>query len=486
MNRRVPVLVVRPRPSRALGAYYRNLGITMLATHLQAAGMEPVLADLTFDSWQDSLGSGARAAAFSLYIDDFAEGARLAAEAGEAGIHSAVGGPHATLLGRDVLSATSAFTVIGVGDCLPAAVPVIARLAAGEPTGGPVIVGTPGMPAAMDSRDPDFALWPDDGRYFPVFPVEFSRGCRQHCPFCTDPVLRRGLAADPVGRTLATLRRLAAGRDPLWIRFTDSSLSSLGPDLDRLLDALITSRLPVQWSAYAYPHDITPGLAAKLAAAGCRALFLGIESLAPGVRVGKHHAKDPDIVARAVTLLRDQGIFSHGNFIIGLPGETTETVETTLDAIERIGFDSVGGGPFYLTPGSTFERLPGSHGITITDPQWKIRQHLNFYDPAHEYFRTATLTQAEIKSLASWFRREVENRHSACWNLSDYALLCWLSAGGTAAGLKNAWAAPPDTLTADETLVIGVLKEKAGVTPADPAGLVGATRRVASRQGAHQ
>lgn len=72
---RARVLVVRPEPSRPLGAFYRNLGLTMLATHLASAGMEPVLADLTFGSWASALGHGARAAAFSLYIDDFAEGA---------------------------------------------------------------------------------------------------------------------------------------------------------------------------------------------------------------------------------------------------------------------------------------------------------------------------------------------------------------------------------------------------------------------------
>ena len=40
--------------------------------------MEPVLADLTFGSYHAALTCGARTAAFSLYIDDFAEGARLA------------------------------------------------------------------------------------------------------------------------------------------------------------------------------------------------------------------------------------------------------------------------------------------------------------------------------------------------------------------------------------------------------------------------
>lgn len=84
MNR-PSVLVVRPRPSRPLGAFYRNLGLTMLATHLRASGMEPLLADLTFDSYHAGLTCGARTAAFSLYIDDFAEGVRLAMTHGRRG-----------------------------------------------------------------------------------------------------------------------------------------------------------------------------------------------------------------------------------------------------------------------------------------------------------------------------------------------------------------------------------------------------------------
>ena len=205
---RARVLVVRPEPSRPLGAFYRNLGLTMLATHLAAAGMEPVLADLTFGSWPAALGHGARAAAFSLYIDDFAEGARLAQAARDAGVLPAVGGPHATLLGPDVLKAAPAFAVAGIGDCLPEAMPAIASLAAGRAPDSPVVVTAGDGKARMDALAPDYSVWPDDGRYFPVFPVEFSRGCRQHCPFCTDPVLRGGLAVDPVQRTLGTLRAL--------------------------------------------------------------------------------------------------------------------------------------------------------------------------------------------------------------------------------------------------------------------------------------
>jgi radical SAM superfamily enzyme YgiQ (UPF0313 family) len=476
-----PVLVVRPQPSRGLGAFYRNLGLTMLATHARAQGLDAQLADLTFDSFTAALAGGAKVAAFSLYIDDFAEGARLAEAARHAGLATVVGGPHATLLGADVLAATSAFDIVGVGDCLPEAMPVIQNLARGVMPHSRIVVS--GAAAArMDTLAPDYSIWPDH-RYFPVFPVEFSRGCRQHCPFCTDPVLRRGLAVDPVERTLHTIRQLVASYGPIWVRFVDSSLSSLGPDLDRLLEELIAAALPVEWSAYAYPHDVTALLAERMARAGCRALFLGIESLARGVRVGKHHAKRPEEVSRAVDTLHDYGIFVHGNFIIGLPGETPATVEETLQGLARIRFDSVGGGPFYLTPGSTFERRPDSFGIRILDLDWRIRQHVNFYDAAHEYFATATLTQQQMKALAAGFRRRVQDRYLACWNLSDYALLCWLSVGGTTAELVRMWQQPSHELTADEQLVIDVLKEKTGTaSPGHAAAFVTTTRKLATRR----
>jgi anaerobic magnesium-protoporphyrin IX monomethyl ester cyclase len=474
------VLIVRPQPSRGLGAFYRNLGLTMAASHVQARGMRAQLLDLSFDHLEDA-NPEARAALFSLYIDDFSAGIAAAAELRDVSpkLTTFVGGPHVTLLGQESLQLSDAFDVIGVGDCLPNAMPAVSAAAYGQDKPRGLIIAGPDQAARMDSLAPDYRIWPDD-RYFPVFPLEASRGCRQRCPFCTDPVIRRGLALSPASRAMSTIRSLVADHGPVCLRFVDSSMSSLGDSLQELLDALIEAELPVRWSAYAYPHDITQQLAGKLAKAGCIGLFLGIESLADGVRVGKHHTKNPDEVARAVDALHANGIFVHGNFIIGLPGETAATVEQTLNAIPAIGFDSVGGGPFYLTPGSTFERSAGRFGIEVTDPAWRLRQHVNFYDSQHEYFRTATLTQPQIRELARWFRQEIETQGKSCWNLSDYAAICWLSVGGNLTDLAILWRRCESDLSPEQQHVISVLKEKTDAgSVADAAGFVELTRRVA-------
>lgn len=476
-----PVLIIRPQPSRGLGAFYRNLGLTMVATYAQSAGLEPQLLDLSFEEL-DQADQTARAALFSLYINDFAAGMAAATSLHDSnpGIRTFVGGPHVTLLGEQSFDLGAVLDVICAGDCLPEAMPLIRRAALGLLEPGKRLVASRDRAARVDAHAPDYWIWPDD-RYFPVFPVEISRGCRQRCPFCTDPVIRRGLAIGPVNQAVDTLQSIAAEHGRACVRFVDSSLSSLGESLDELLDLLARADLPIRWSAYAYPHDITSELAAKLARAGCIALFLGIESLADGVRVGKHHTKNPDEVSRAVDALHEHRIFVHGNFIVGLPGETPSTVEQTLNAISNVGFDSVGGGPFYLTPGSTFERSAGRFGIEITDPAWRVRQHLNFYESDYQYFRTATLTQPQIRTLATQFRQEIESRGTACWNLSDYAAICWMSVGGDLTDLTQLWRCPESMLSVDQQQVISVLKEKSATASAtDAACFVQLTSRVAA------
>jgi len=481
-------VIVRPEPSRGLGAFYRNLGITLLSTHLRAHGVATRLIDLTFDPMPDRLNPETRIVLFSLYIDDFAQGIEAAEQIkrNNPGVVTAVGGPHVTLLGPSVFDLGNAFDLACLGDCLPEAVPLLASIAAGGSPPSNRVVTALSSAARMDSFAPDYSIWPDD-RYFSVFPVEMSRGCRQHCPFCTDPVLRKGLAANPVERTMATIRTLVKEHDRVWIRFVDSSMSSLGEDLERLLDALTAAELPVQWTAYAYPHDITVEMARRMAAAGCVGLFLGIESLSPGVRVGKHHAKHPGEVTRAVEALHQYGIFVHGNFIVGLPGETEETLMRTRSTLDELQLDSVGGGPFFLTPGSTFHRAPLSAGIEIIEPDWALQQHVNFYDSDREYFRTATLSQREMRRLATEFRVHVENCEAACWNLSDYAVLCWISVGGRVQDLVRLWRTDADLLTDDQHLVLGVLKEKKLSVPmASRSRFVELTRTVAASERARE
>ena len=82
-----------------------------------------------------------------------------------------------------------------------------------------------------------------------------------------------------------------------------------------------------------------------------------------------------------------------------------------------------------------------------------------------------------MKALAAAFRKRVEDEHLACWNLSDYALLCWRSVGGDAADLTRLWQQTDRELNDGQRLLVNVLKEKVGVTlPGQAADFVAAAR----------
>lgn len=332
------IVLVRPKASRLLSSFYMNLGITTVLSHVAAASEDVRLVDTAFETldlseWE---GDPPQVVLFSLYIDDFGQGIDQ--------IHLIkqrfpdtkviVGGPHATLLGEQIFEISDQIDYVGIGDCLDGATPLITALAHDghiDRRTSRVIQNT-SLGATLNTVTSDYSFWPKS-RHFQVYPIEFPRGCRHHCPFCTDPVLRRGVRIDDVERVIEVLKRLADAEGEVWARFVDSSLSSLRPDLDVLLQRIAEEKLPVRWGAYAYADEITAELASKLRLAGCVALFMGVESLSERVITGKRYARKPEIVRNAVQLLRENGIFVHCNFIVGLPGETKDTFAETLDRI---------------------------------------------------------------------------------------------------------------------------------------------------------
>ncbi|MEY9864380.1 radical SAM superfamily enzyme YgiQ (UPF0313 family) [Catenulispora sp. GAS73] len=456
MSDSATTVIIRPEPSRALSAFYVNLGSAVVAGHFRQVGWDVFLWDAARDRPDPAeLLQAADIFLLTGYIDDFSKVIELAADIH---LHNpeatvVVGGPHVTLLGAKILDITQEFDVICIGDALAETERCLVELGFRRP-GSPIMVTASGRD--FDTLMPAYDLW-DRSRYFGVLPVEFSRGCRHRCPFCTDPVLRPGLLTDQ-GFTVVDRLTRAADEGYTRARFVDSSLSSLGPPLVEMLRQLADRQLSISWGAFVYPSDVTPRLAQLLADAGCTAVFMGIESLAAEVITGKAHQKRHDKVGEAVRILHEQGIYVHANFIIGLPGETRQTVDETLTGIQACTFDSVGGGPFFLTPNSMFHRDAARFGIEILNERWQETQHLNFWEPA-EYFRTKTLSHEEMRSLAGYFRRQCELLNIP-WGLSDYPLLCWESLGGERSHLLDLWRADSTSLTKQEGLVVDVLREK--------------------------
>jgi radical SAM superfamily enzyme YgiQ (UPF0313 family) len=174
-----------------------------------------------------------------------------------------------------------------------------------------------------------------------VYPIEFSRGCKNTCSFCAH---NRGKQVRPI----ADIRAELVANAHLGItryRPVDSNFTDGPPDARRfpheVCELMIELDLGLAWSCYARADDLTPELAGLMRRAGCFSVFLGVESgddhLLRRMRKGFTAAD----ALRGIATARAAGLRVHVNLVVGFPGETRASFERTLELVTRARPDSV-------------------------------------------------------------------------------------------------------------------------------------------------
>jgi radical SAM superfamily enzyme YgiQ (UPF0313 family) len=113
--------------------------------------------------------------------------------------------------------------------------------------------------------------------------------------------------------------------------------------------------------AYARVDTVKPDTLALLRRAGVRWLCLGIESGSAHVRDGSAKTIDAGDIGESVKAIQGAGINVLGNFIFGLPDDTIESMQATLDLARSLECEYSN---FYAAQG-----YPGSQLHKDTDPK---------------------------------------------------------------------------------------------------------------------
>lgn len=172
-----------------------------------------------------------------------------------------------------------------------------------------------------------------------VLPLEISRGCIFRCRFCSYPLI--GKKENDYIRSAESLRKeMQDNYDRFGVEYyyvLDDTFNDNEAKLNRILEAVKKLTFQPKFWAYirldllAHRKDID-----KLYDIGIRAMFLGIETIHPkaasAIKKGGKKSKHVDMI-RAIREKYGNKILMHGAFIIGLPGESLEEVETTFDRL---------------------------------------------------------------------------------------------------------------------------------------------------------
>jgi len=170
-----------------------------------------------------------------------------------------------------------------------------------------------------------------DMRKYAYVVLMCTRGCPHNCTYCELPLLHgRGIrcrSAEKVSQEL----ELALSLNPnLEIRYEDEFMGLYPERTKQILD-LIKSKNIGQFRAATRPDGITDDILKKLKEAGCTNLYIGMESGSDEVlKLNKRGVTVSKILEIVEMFLRNEMLF-HAGFILGLPGETKQTLEQTLD-----------------------------------------------------------------------------------------------------------------------------------------------------------
>jgi radical SAM superfamily enzyme YgiQ (UPF0313 family) len=188
---------------------------------------------------------------------------------------------------------------------------------------------------------PRHELFPERGYRFsfarsPRFATVLTDyGCPYPCTFCVIGTL--GFQTRPVPDVLEELDQLRS-RGIREIFFMDQTFGVQRARALELCRAL-EERGDLSWTGFTRPDTATDELLDAMARAGCHTLILGVETADDALLESYEKGYVCREVREAFARLKRHGIRSVGTFILGLPEETADSLERTLELALELELD---------------------------------------------------------------------------------------------------------------------------------------------------
>ncbi len=182
-----------------------------------------------------------------------------------------------------------------------------------------------------------YGLCTPEGR--PMVTVLSSRGCPYNCAYCFKGIVGRTYRQRSPQSIVTELRQVITDYGISDFYFIDDLFTLDLKRLEALTTLFVSEGLNVHWQCLARVDRVNPDILRQMYAAGCRRIHYGVESGNPEIlrRIGKGFALDQ--VRQAVRWTKDAGIEAKGYFMLGLPGDTEETMQQTVDLAVSLELD---------------------------------------------------------------------------------------------------------------------------------------------------
>jgi hopanoid biosynthesis associated radical SAM protein HpnJ len=197
----------------------------------------------------------------------------------------------------------------------------------------------------------------------PFVALYTARGCPARCTFCLWPQTLSGHAwrTRSVENVAREFRHAHAMFPQAKEVFFDDDTFNIRKDRVLALCKLLKP-LGVQWSCTARVHSDDETLTA-MADAGARLLVVGFESGAAQILKNVQKGQTLDMGRTFAQTCKQLGIKIHGDFIIGLPGETPTTIQQTIQFAKELDCETIQVSLAHAYPGTALYTWAAQRGF---------------------------------------------------------------------------------------------------------------------------
>ena len=347
------ILIPAPMIDNGLPDIYLPMGLISLATVLHKEGIDAEIMDInalasdsTFNNVPEAIMTkDPDIVGFSTECDFYNITLCLAQRCKElkTNVKIVLGGPQATFSDRATLEAFPYVDIIVRGEAEGTIVQVIEALSGCrdlQKVPGVTfrsregIVRNPVAPLIKnldDLPDPRYDLFPSIHLIERIF-IEDGRGCPFGCSFCsTTEFWQRTYRSRSVDCIVGLIKKLVVDFGTRKFHFLQDTFNLSRDRVVRICEALKRENLDVQWYCYCRMDRLDKDLLRLMAGAGCKGMFLGIESGSERMQklIGKKMKLSNALeIANDIT---DLGMHYTASFIIGFPDEKLEDLEQTIN-----------------------------------------------------------------------------------------------------------------------------------------------------------
>jgi len=216
-------------------------------------------------------------------------------------------------------------------------------------------------------RDMDYTRYNVPFLLHPYISFYTTRGCPAKCTFCLWPQtfdghMWRQRSVDDVAKEVKHALELFPDVKEI---FFDDDTFTIGKE--RVL-ALCEKFKPLNftWSCTSRVHVDLETLQA-MRAAGCRLFIVGFESGNPQILKNIKKGASVEQAREFMKNCKKAGIVVHGDFIIGLPGETRETIEESLQFAKELDCETIQVSIAHAYTGTEFYDFAQANGYFRSD-----------------------------------------------------------------------------------------------------------------------